>query len=499
MRTAASSPAKAATRPRWRKWLLLLLLAAGLLGGGYICFAISARWEWEAAADELNRLDPRWRLEEVEADRADIPKRRNAALTVMAVKPLMPKKWPAWESVTNNPEAAALQESFTKLEPQRQLNKEQIDALRAEMERASLALPKARNLADLPEGRYPITYSADFMMTAFPHVQNVHEVTKLLVLDAMLQSQDGDTGAALTSCRAILNTGRSFGDEPLFLSQLVRIACRMIAVSALERALAQGQPAAAALRDVQQLLEKEEQEPLLLVGLRGERAGGDRYLGYIASASDPLARRAIVLSFLGMSTGLRNSQPSLIDEILSLPLYTAAGVERQRAAYLRFMTQAVEAAKLPLEQQQAEMERWEATAKAQPSLVRLMAPSLKNMTTACLRSRMTLRCAFVALATERYRLDKKNWPEKLETLREAGYLPDVPVDLFDGQPLRLCRLEDGLLIYSVGPDGEDNDGHMDRSKPLGKGTDMGFRLWDVDKRRQEAAPPKPVDAIKART
>jgi hypothetical protein len=74
------------------------------------------------------------------------------------------------------------------VEPQRQLNKEQIDALRAEMERASLALPKARKLADLPEGRYPITYSADFIMTAFPHVENVREVVKLLVFDAMLRS-----------------------------------------------------------------------------------------------------------------------------------------------------------------------------------------------------------------------------------------------------------------------------------------------------------------------
>src|SRR5262245_13354664 len=138
--SAALLPPKAATRRRRRKWPFILLLAVVLLGSGYAYFAISAHWELQAATAELDRLDPRWRLEEVEADRADIPESRNAALMAMAVKPLMPEKWPAWEAVTTNLEAGALQDSFTKLEPQRQLNKEQIDALRAELERASLAL-----------------------------------------------------------------------------------------------------------------------------------------------------------------------------------------------------------------------------------------------------------------------------------------------------------------------------------------------------------------------
>jgi len=69
----------------------------------------------------------------------------------------------------------------------------------------------------------------------------------------------------------------------------------------------------------------------------------------------------------------------------------------------------------------------------------------------------------------------------------------VPADLYDGMPLRLRRLEDGLVIYSVGPDGQDNGGHLDRKSPTNPGTDLGFRLWDVAKRRQPPVPPKPVE------
>src|SRR5262249_32651780 len=125
---------------------------------------------------------------------------------------------------------AALQESFNELAPQRQLSAEQITALRAELKKAAAALADARKLTDLPEGRYPITYSPDWIGTLLPHVQDAREVAHLLECDADLRAQDGDADGALASCRAALNTGRSLGDEPILISQLVRIACRGISL-----------------------------------------------------------------------------------------------------------------------------------------------------------------------------------------------------------------------------------------------------------------------------
>jgi len=58
----------------------------------------------------------------------------------------------------------------------------------------------------------------------------------------------------------------------------------------------------------------------------------------------------------------------------------------------------------------------------------------------------------------------------------------VPADPFDGKPLRLGHLPDGLVIYSVGPDKTDDGGKIDRSHPGAPGTDLGFQLWDPDRR-----------------
>ena len=63
------------------------------------------------------------------------------------------------------------------------------------------------------------------------------------------------------------------------------------------------------------------------------------------------------------------------------------------------------------------------------------------------------------------------------------YLVKVPVDPFDGQPLCLRRLEKGIVIYSVGADGQGNGDIIVAGKP----DHPGFRLWDEQQRRQ---PPK---------
>ena len=48
----------------------------------------------EHALAEADRLDPGWRLDELEAKRPTIPDNENSALTVMTAYKLLPKPWP---------------------------------------------------------------------------------------------------------------------------------------------------------------------------------------------------------------------------------------------------------------------------------------------------------------------------------------------------------------------------------------------------------------------
>src|SRR5439155_24163470 len=82
--------------------LLVVLIAAGLIGWHFYISLISDKKLQDAIA-EADRLDPGWRLEELETKRAVIPAAENSAEQVMAIKAMIPSSWPP-ESMTKLPE-----------------------------------------------------------------------------------------------------------------------------------------------------------------------------------------------------------------------------------------------------------------------------------------------------------------------------------------------------------------------------------------------------------
>lgn len=85
------------------------------------------------------------------------------------------------------------------------------------------------------------------------------------------------------------------------------------------------------------------------------------------------------------------------------------------------------------------------------------------------------RCSAALLQTgialEGHRLQHGVLPESLEALLPE-FLAAVPVDPYDGQPLRYRRQDDGSpLVWSVGLNGLDEGGKVDRNK------DEGDRVW----------------------
>jgi hypothetical protein len=456
----------------------LVLASLVLIGAAYLYLSVQAgnRKLAEAQA-EADRLDRGWRLDDVEAHRRTVSPEANAAKQVKAVRAVLPRAW-------MNPN----DQSLANLEPTVQLDADQTALLVKELNQVQPALAEARQLADRPYGRYPIDYTGDWLATLLPQVQEAREVANLLSHDVLRRAQNGDLDGALRSARAILNAARSIGDEPFLISQLVRIAIRTIAFHKTERVLAQGEVSADLLADFQKLLEDEEAQPLLLFATRGERAGGQVLV-------EQLKEGKVTLSQLSGGPAATKYKLGPVDLEKLLAPFIMGSISGNQAALLRYMTRAVEIAKKPVEEQAELLKELEASARSEPVLVRLLAPAVAKTGEAFRRSSAEVRCLIVVVAAERYRLAHGRWPESLEAL-VPEFLSKVPTDPYDGKPLRLRRLADRLVIYSVGPDGKDDGGNIDRQKPIGLGTDLGFRLWDPDRRRQpprdpEVGPPRP--------
>jgi hypothetical protein len=79
----------------------------------------------------------------------------------------------------------------------------------------------------------------------------------------------------------------------------------------------------------------------------------------------------------------------------------------------------------------------------------------------------------VAFALAAHRADHKNYPKALADL-VPKYLDKIPDDLFTGKPLIYRLTEKGFLLYSLGPNGKDDDGHGPGDDP--KGDDIAVRI-----------------------
>jgi hypothetical protein len=284
-------------------------------------------------------------------------------------------------------------------------------------------------------------------------------VGQFLRLDALYSAHEHD-GAAADILRASINNARSLGDEPAILGFAVYARCIERTHIALMDVLGRSTLTPTELKTLQDALQSEIVEPRFARAVRRERA-------YIIEMD-----RAIREGRLTADAMFRRGWRRLLPDWLLGPR-----PPENRAHMLRIMSEAVDASRLPVEQQLDAMRQiTEARKHQDPSTERLMQWLRGAVVDDQMSCQADLRTAVLALAAERYRIAEGTWPKSAEFLMQAKYLKAVPLDPCDGRPVRYRRLLDGVIFYSIGPDRVDNGG--------AQGTDIGFRLWDPDARRR---------------
>jgi len=451
-----------------------MLVTVGVPTGFWLWSTWANEFELAEALAETERLDPRWRFQDILADRKPIADDDNPAIVVGKITALLSLgKFDAheknWERLDDLPSA-------------RRLNDPEVAVLREALTKHAEAVELGRTLKDFEsEGRFALTIDPDFIGILCDPVLRCRDVTCLLQGDAMLRAEDGDVVGALQSCRAVLVAARAVGDESFLMAALVRFAGEHRLVDALERTLAQGEPPVHELKDLQDLVAKEIDATFFLQAMRGERGLSDAMFG-------ALRRGKVKVSALGLSAG---GGISLEDRFVDAFPGT---ILRGQPRLLRLMNQAVDAARLPSEQQGLAFEQLDKAAHASGTpLVRRFMQDVQKRSLASRRAQANLRCAMVGIAAERYRVDRGQWPASLDELAKDGWIAAVPLDPCDGQPLRYKLVADGVLIWSVGLDGVDDGGRVNRDSWTAPGGDLGFRLWNVGFRRQAPLPPQPDD------
>ena len=454
---------------RWR-WVKRIVAAVfvGLVCGCAWVFVAHERVRSEGEHEltevraEVVATDPDWTWEKLNAARKEPPVGKNGAELVPQIKALIAPEWG---------QAFTQVEFSSRLDPVPNVRfpPDILIQARRELKASADAVRLARQLKDRPTGYREIELAPVFTGTMLVDTQNTRLVADLLRWDVVIATEDDDIRRAADSLLALLNASRSIGDEPLFISQLVRMAVRSVAVRYTELALAQSP--SFPLSELQAGFEADAEEPLLLYGTRGERAALDRLFENLQTGVVPL------------------------EEVLGAPPKNLWGwqdnahLPMDRAIALRRMTACVEAARRPLHEQAAAFAAIPEP-PADPHLVISGATlsTAENVAQAFWRTSAQARCAVVGIACERFRQQYRRWPASLAALVPA-FLPAVPLDPYTGEPLRFAKLEAGAVVYSVGSDRRSDGGTLDAPS----GTQPRFRLWNPDQRRRTAQPTPPPE------
>jgi hypothetical protein len=440
--------------------LVLFIISLGIFGYR------ESRAEGDLAdvLQKTDEADPGWRLDEIEAARILPDDKDNSAVLCRELAHLLGPNWP-------DPK---LDDRYKNIPLGELLDAQRKVILEDEMSRLEPVRRIARRMVSLPRGQHKLEHKLNPLATLMPDQQDTRKVAALLDYEMRYQANKDDVSEAVRAGRACVCVGRSFYDEPTLISALIRISIITIGTRGVERSLALGQSNEAELVALDALLAEEERHNTYLCALRGDRAV--MYLLYKRVASGELPADDFVRE-VGKGDGFGNLFGS-----------ERRTIRRQLPALMRAMNRAVEIARLPSHEQPAAEKALGDDLEEKREVASLFIASMHKVGRACRRETAQVATMRGLIAVERYRMKHKKWPAKLADV-VPEFLKEVPTDPFNGKPIRMVRVADGVIVYSVGFDGVDDGGKLNRDRPTEtEGVDFGYQLWDFAKRRRPASP-----------
>lgn len=468
--------------------VIVAAFVSGVLQGRYIDQRLAT------AIAEADQDDPNWRLDDLMRHRELIPEWEDSAPVVARAVALLPRDWPPGPKRPADPgvkppvDVAQLLDGLTEIGDNMRLDLATADTLRAELEAHREAVRIARTVRFFDRGHHELKIKPAIIDTLLTETVDARRLAKLLAADAAIRAEDGDADGALDSCCAIVSTARSIGDEPFLISQLVRMAIDRIATATARRVLGQGESSDAALARLQALLDNERKEPLLLMGIKGERAIADELIRRIAAGEIPLS---------ALNEGPRS--PSFPEGLFAnVSPWNRLMYEHQRAVALEWMTVDVATARRPTHEQppiwegrRRTIDQVERSREGRFSalLAYSLIPRLSPAAAGFANWQADLGATAILLAAERFRRITRAWPLSIASIGR-DLLPDAPLDPYTGKPMLLERIGGQLVIHSVGPNLTDEHGaYVARSMAPNVPDDVGATGWHPRLRRQPPPPP----------
>jgi hypothetical protein len=309
--------------------------------------------------------------------------------------------------------------------------------------------------ATRPHCRYPIDLRKG-VAVELPDLARIRRSSRLLAENAVLLADTGDVAGAADALAGVFALANSLQNEPLLISQLVRAACAQIGIEALKWAVQRASSNDAQLAKLSDALAPFSNDRTFWRALAGEQC---MYIGTWDTRMGP--------GFDATIGALSPEFRSKVD-VDGLRKHVQGALFEDDLVYmLHILDLAIQGAKLPPEEGHSKLQEAMKLVQEAPSdylITNYNGGSGQSNVFAGIRAteardRMVAgsRTAAAALAVKRYQLQNGALPDLLGQV-VPRYMPAVPLDPYDGQPLRYRKEPVKYVVYSISKNGRDDGG-----------------------------------------
>ena len=348
--------------------------------------------------------------------------------------------------------------------------------------RHAATLDTIRRAADRENCRFTRDWTRPSVDMLLPEIQSLRQAGRFLALAARRAAAEGRIEEALADTIRIERIGRHAATEPILISQLVGTALDAVALDTLADILPAFGPADLERLEAPAIRDLVAPPPSIFRGFIGEEALG---LSTFADFADARSN----IDGLWQLTGNPDLAPGTLMRSVSAPvslLFRVFLLPFDIASHRRMMHDYRQLATLNFDrpqrhaEQQKQVEAIEAGLQKDhlPGIVSgILKPAMAQVFHAQTRAVARHRAAAALVAATKHRLETSTLPESLDAL-VPGTIPTLPLDPFTADaPLRLKATPEECVVWSVGPDGEDDGGPQPPdAEPDTGNDDIGLRM-----------------------
>ena len=337
-----------------------------------------------------------------------------------------------------------------------------------------------RQAAARPTCRFIRDYSRPSVDMLLPEIQIVRNAARILSVSARHQVSLGAIPAALRDVISIMNISRHASSEPILISGLVGLAIDSIAIDTLIDVLPFIDADNLALLKRDEIHNFLSTPPSLAKNIYGEEAFGLYVFSIFGTGGfDQWQLASFIMDDLDVPDSIVQ-QDTFFNPALAA--YRIFLFPQDLTAYQQTMHtyQRVAESSNSYATKQTTLKRIEddfSSGRPKGFVTALLTPAIGKAIENVEKARMRHITALVAIAATEFRITHDSLPEKADVL-VPKLLPFLPKDVFlEKSRLRYSVKNDGVAIYSVGPNGKDDGGPgPDMGKDQPKNDDVGIFL-----------------------